>query len=213
MDTSRDDILNNIRQSLGRYVLGVTTEQSLTYSLKNPTQHVKPQWEQDNLQRFIQQLESVSGSYEHIGSITEFPDAVMRFLQQHELEPEILCDAQLKVSCSWPEELTLQHRPAKAGDSASVSYAFAGVAETGSIAMLSSENNPTSFNFLPDNHIVLLEQKNIVSYIEDVWNTIRHQARTPRTVNIITGPSRTADIEQSIQLGAHGPCHLHVIIA
>ncbi|MCV6636142.1 LUD domain-containing protein [Candidatus Albibeggiatoa sp. nov. NOAA] len=212
MDTSRDIILGNIRQSLKRYVLDVTTEQSLSYGLKHPTQHIRPDWEQDNLQRFIQQLESVVGTYEYIDSIADFPNAVLRFLEQHQLRLEILCDAQLKVLCPWPSELTLQHRAAQAGDSTSVSYAFAGVAETGSIAMLSSENNPTSFNFLPDNHIVLLEQKNIVSHMEDVWTTLRHQARTPRTINIITGPSRTADIEQTIQLGAHGPRHLHVVI-
>lgn len=212
MNTTRDSILNNIRQSLGRYMLGVTTEHSLTYSLKHPTQHIKPQWEQDNLLRFTQQLQAVAGSYEYIHSLHHFPDAVLRFLQQYDAPSNILCDAQLQILFDWPETFNLQHRAACADDISSVSYAFAGIAETGSIAMLSGKNNPTSFNFLPDNHIILLEQKNIVSHIEDVWTTLRHQARSPRTVNIITGPSRTADVEQTIHLGAHGPRRLHVVI-
>ena len=212
MDTSRESILNSIRQSLGRYMLGVTTEQSLTSSLKNPAQHIKPQWEQDNLQRFITQLETVAGTYEHIRSINQFPKAVLAFMKQHQLQSEVLCDAKLQVLCQWSAEISLLRRAAQAGDNISVGYAFAGIAETGSIAMLSGENNPTSFNFLPDNQIVLLEKKNIVSHIEDVWQALRHQALSPRTVNIITGPSRTADIEQTIQLGAHGPRHLHIVI-
>ena len=213
MDTPRESILNNIRQSLGRYMLGVTTEQSLTSSLKSPTQHIKPQWEQDNIQRFVAQLETVVGTYEHIRSINQFPDTVLAFMKQHQLlQSDVLCDAKLKVLCQWPAEINLLHRAAQAGDSISMGYAFAGIAETGSIAMLSSENSPTSFNFLPDNQIILLEKKNIVSHIEDVWQALRHQALNPRTVNIITGPSRTADIEQTIQLGAHGPRHLHVVI-
>ena len=50
---------------------------------------------------------------------------------------------------------------------------------------------------------------------EDAWDRLRAaegEGRLPRTVNFITGPSRTGDIEQTIQMGAHGPRRLHVIL-
>jgi L-lactate dehydrogenase complex protein LldG len=94
-----------------------------------------------------------------------------------------------------------------------VSEAFCAIAETGSLVKLSSDASPTALNFLPDNFICLLQRQRIVRHIEDVWDLIRkEQAGMPRAVNIITGPSRTADVEQTIQLGAHGPRRMHVII-
>ncbi len=91
--------------------------------------------------------------------------------------------------------------------------AFAGIAETGTLVLLSDAQSPTTLNFLPDVHVVVLRREQIVRRIEDVWQRLRDEvAGMPRTVNFITGPSRTADIEQTIQLGAHGPRSLHVIL-
>jgi L-lactate dehydrogenase complex protein LldG len=53
----------------------------------------------------------------------------------------------------------------------------------------------------------------VVRHFEDVWAQWRESGRTmPRTINIIAGPSRTAHIEQTIQLGAHGPRRLHILL-
>jgi L-lactate dehydrogenase complex protein LldG len=113
----------------------------------------------------------------------------------------------------WPQSLTIEHRPARREDRIAVTGAFAGIAETGTLVLLSSPGSPTTLNFLPDVHIAVLRREQIVTHIEDVWTRLRAQSKAmPRTVNMITGPSRTADIEQTIQLGAHGPRSLHVIL-
>ncbi|RLU01824.1 MAG: hypothetical protein D9N11_11360 [Ketobacter sp.] len=94
-----------------------------------------------------------------------------------------------------------------------ITQAFCGIADTGTVLCLSSPGNPTSLNFLPEHHIVLLEKKQIVAGKQDAWRLLRNAALdTPRAINLISGPSRTADIEQTIQLGAHGPRSLTVII-
>ena len=104
-------------------------------------------------------------------------------------------------------------RLATRDDHVTVTRAFAGVAETGSLVLLSSPQSPTSLNFLPDVHVVVLARERIVRHLEDAWALLRSEVPAmPRTVNFITGPSRTADIEQTIQLGAHGPRGLHVIL-
>jgi L-lactate dehydrogenase complex protein LldG len=96
-----------------------------------------------------------------------------------------------------------------------LSHAFAGVAETGSLILTSGADNPTSLNFLPDNHFVVIRATDIVGDYETVWKRLREKygaGALPRTVNMITGPSRSADIEQTIFLGAHGPRRLHIVV-
>jgi L-lactate dehydrogenase complex protein LldG len=79
--------------------------------------------------------------------------------------------------------------------------------------MCSGSDLLPSHNFLPDDHIVIADCERIVRYQEDVWSLLRVDDHFPqRAVNLITGPSKTGDIEQTIQYGAHGPRRLHVLI-
>jgi len=105
--------------------------------------------------------------------------------------------------------------PSDGGDPVSLVPAFAGVAETGTLVLPSGAGTPTTFNFLPDTQIVLLEAGDIVGAYEEVWPRLRARygaGRMPRTVNLVTGPSRSADIEQRLLMGAHGPRRLHILL-
>ena len=92
------------------------------------------------------------------------------------------------------------------------SHAFAGVAESGTLVLTSGADNPTTLNFLPDTHIIVVAAADIVGDYETLWQKLRERGTLPRTVNWITGPSRSADIEQTLILGAHGPRRLHVMV-
>jgi len=88
-------------------------------------------------------------------------------------------------------------------------------AETGTLVMASGPDNPTTLNFLPDTHIVVVDAKDIAGDYETVWARVREKfgiEALPRAINLITGPSRSADIAQILILGAHGPRRLHVLI-
>lgn len=101
------------------------------------------------------------------------------------------------------------------GDEVGVSHALAAVAETGTVLLASGADNPTTINFLPRHHIVIVDAKDIVGDLESALARVRAaygKGAMPRTLNLITGPSRSADIEQTIILGAHGPVGLHVIV-
>lgn len=103
-----------------------------------------------------------------------------------------------------------------------VQQAFAGIAETGSLMVCSSPAHPTTLNFLGDVCLVVLNETDIVPDLESAWQKWRghtqnpslghNQTRDPRLINIITGPSRTADIEGKILLGAHGPAELRIFL-
>lgn len=102
-------------------------------------------------------------------------------------------------------------------DAVGLSLAYAGVAETGTLVLRSGADTPTTLNFLPDVHVVVIHAGDIEANYEDVWAKLRvagsgNAVVMPRTVNWITGPSRTADIEQTILLGAHGPRKLVILL-
>ena len=59
----------------------------------------------------------------------------------------------------------------------------------------------------------MLRASRIVGPYEDAWDLLRREiGGMPRNVMLVTGPSRSADIEQTLELGAHGPRRLHVVL-
>ena len=83
------------------------------------------------------------------------------------------------------------------------------------LALVSGPANPTTLNFLPDNHFVVVFADDLVGDYESVFAKLRAAygaGAAPRTLNFITGPSRSADIEQTLLLGAHGPRRLHIVV-
>ncbi len=210
MNQPRTTIFNNLRQSLKRQELDAHTRQTLQARLAAHVVHEQPFVGPDLVSKFFYQLDKVVGTHDTVSTLTEIPFAIQEFLQKYTLPKDLVVDAQLN-HLSWSPRLHPAYRAALPQDVTSVSYAFAGVAETGSLVLRSSPVSPTTLNFLPENHIIVLPKNRLVAHLEEVWMKLRSQTM-PRTVNVITGPSRTADIEQTIQLGAHGPRRLHVIL-
>jgi L-lactate dehydrogenase complex protein LldG len=96
-----------------------------------------------------------------------------------------------------------------------LSRAVAAVAETGTLVLTSGPANPVTLNFLPETHIVVLAAEDIVGPYEAAFDRVRAawgQGIMPRTVNLVSGPSRTADVGGRLVTGAHGPRRLCVII-
>ncbi len=95
-----------------------------------------------------------------------------------------------------------------------ISVAVAAVAETGSLVLCSGIDNPTLFNFLPDHHVVVARERDIVGSLEDMWALLRkhYPQGLPRAINLITGPSSTADVAVTFVMGVHGPTRLHALI-
>lgn len=207
MTTAREAILSRIRQTLQR-------ADSRRGDAQQQGRGPLPQWPEEDVERFIHKLTAVAGSISYANNEAEVISAILAYLKQHALPLQLVsAKSAILDSLSWPADATVEQRPATGSDITVLTEAFAAVAETGSLVLLSGPDSPTSLNFLPDNYLCLLRRDRIVRHIEDVWDRIRQQAdHMPRAVNFITGPSRTADVEQTIQLGAHGPRRLHVIL-
>jgi len=170
---------------------------------------------------FIREAERVNATVARVSGLAGVPREVARYLTRNNLPPTLkIAPAVAEPTIPWTSHtlLTVERGRAAGADAVGVSRAFAGVAETGTLVMLSGPENPTTLNFLPPTHVVVIAASDIAGDYEEVWARVRDAGaggdRTfmPRAVNWITGPSRTADIEQSLLLGAHGPQRLHIVI-
>jgi len=163
---------------------------------------------------FTEMMLAVGGTVEVLDDIGDVPGAVAAYLRQGNLPAHIRRGADEKLGkLPWHRAATIAVAEGRAieSDKASLTRAFAGVAESGTVIQLSGPDNPTTLNFLPEAHIVVLEAENLHASYEEAWTRLRQRAM-PRTVNMISGPSRTGDIEQTIVRPAHGPKNMHVII-
>jgi len=144
--------------------------------------------------------------------------AVAEDLRNHDLPSRLRmgADAQL-AALPWGvmPRVELVFGPANGEDRAGLSRAVAAAAETGTLVLVSGTDNPTTLAFLPETHFILIRAGDVVGSYEEAFDRLRAiygEGVLPRTVNLISGPSRTADIEQTIVRGAHGPKRLHVVI-
>jgi L-lactate dehydrogenase complex protein LldG len=167
---------------------------------------------------FADMVTAAAGSVTRVSAAADIPSSVTEFLRRHNLPLTVRRgdDARL-AAVPWERERTLELTvgPSDGQQLASVSYAFGAVAETGTLVLASGADNPTTLNFLPDNHIVVVDANDVAADFESVFARLRArygERQLPRVVNMITGPSRSADIQQTLILGAHGPRRLHVII-
>jgi L-lactate dehydrogenase complex protein LldG len=167
---------------------------------------------------FSRMAEAVSATVERVPSAADVPSAVARFLRGHNLPMQIRTGSDAALAAlPWDREphVSRAEGASDGHDTVTLSHAFAGVAESGTLVLLSGPDNPTTLNFLPDTHIVMLKADDLTGDYEAVWARIRERygaGKLPRTVNLVTGPSRSADIEQTLILGAHGPHALHILV-
>ena len=94
-----------------------------------------------------------------------------------------------------------------------ITGSFCAIAETGTLMLCSAPDSPATVSLLPETHIAIVDARRIVPGMEEAWQLARERfGDLPRSVNFISGPSRTGDIEQTIVLGAHGPYRVHLIL-
>lgn len=223
--SARDDILAGIRGSLRRGMLPVATEAELMARVAAHRRNLVPARAKSldpaaRIDLFVAMAEEVQTTVARVAADGEIPAEVARYLAAENLPAELVMAPDPGLDAiPWASRPLLQIRRgrAEAGDQVSLTPCVAGIAETGTLMLASGAATPTTLNFLPDTHIVVVRAGQIVASYEDGWDLLRIHSHAdggawPRTVNLITGPSRTGDIEQRIQLGAHGPRRLHVIL-
>jgi len=219
MSTARDEILASIRHALNVTAADAPRRAAVAARLSAHAKGIIPQRGQLQgralIECFMSQATAALATVVEV-SEKDVPGEVARYLRENNLPATLKMGSDIRLNAlNWAATtLSISFGASDGADLNGLSHAFGGVAETGTLVMVSGEDNPTTLNFLPDNHIVVLRAADIAGDYESVLGKIRDRfsGTLPRTVNMITGPSRSADIEQKMLLGAHGPRRLHIII-
>ena len=219
--TAREQILTRIRSKTAKGDDAARRAAVEARLAQHPRNLIPQRGQGDDEHRigvFTSMMRAVGGTVEVIADINDVPHCVADYLRGQNL-PAIVRRGSDPLIATLPWHrggaLEVMEGPAIDSDRASVTHAFAGVAETGTVIQISGPENPTTLNFLPEVHIAVLEMKDLFASYEEAWTKLRvrmGEGQMPRTVNMISGPSRTADIEQTIVRPAHGPKNMHVII-
>ena len=219
---SRDKIFSRIRHNLGRGPLGEEAANALKSRIEGHAPHTVPKRtdisHKEQVDLFQTKAEALAATVARIPSMAEVPGALRDYLTAHNLSTRIKMAPDERFDDLLFDKtpmLEITRGAATPEDEVSLTAAFSGIAESGTLCMASSAETPSTLNFLPENHVVVIKASEIAGTLEDSWARLRKKygaGNLPRTINFISGPSRTADIEQTLIMGAHGPRRLHILI-
>ncbi len=218
---SRDAVLGRVRRALGRTGTDVPARAEAEAYIAAHRHGPRPKLPADLVTRFRERATDMESTVDRVGSMEVIPAAVARYLDQLELPPSLAAQKSHNGVC-WPEfahldwfgaGLTIEARPTVGHDRLGITGSFCAIAETGTLVILSGADTPTATALLPDTHIAVIRPDRVVSGMEEAFALIRaERGAMPRALNMISGPSRTGDIEQTIVLGAHGPFRVHILL-
>lgn len=212
--SAREAILKRIRQANERD--DATTDAQRGTVLARLDAHARgplPTMEWETLARFRERCIALMSSVEAVSSLADVPAAAATYLARNNLPATGAC---------WPEfaaldwagaGLSIEARPSNGDDKLGITGVYCALAENGTLMLLSGENTHATTSLLPETHIAIVPASRIVRTMEDAWDLLRQErGHLPRQVNFVSGPSRTADIEMTLVIGAHGPFRVHVIV-
>jgi L-lactate dehydrogenase complex protein LldG len=212
--SARENIIARIRRAQGKPPLPVESERAIVGShVRAHPASPRPAADADAVQAFCLRALKLSSTWEAVDGAHAVPAAVGAYLAAHALPRSAVC---------WPEfaglewqaaGMHIEARRAQDGDLVGITGVFCAIAETGTLMTLSAADTPSSVSLLPETHIAVVSRARIVRGMEEAWALLRSERSVmPRAVSCISGPSRTADIEQTVTLGAHGPYRVHIVL-
>jgi L-lactate dehydrogenase complex protein LldG len=212
--SARDNILKRIREANGRDgPIGASERETIAARLAARERGPLPTMAWDTVPRFKDRCIAMMSTVGEASSLADVPAAVASYLKRNNLPTAGAC---------WPEfaaldwagaGLAVEARPSHGDDKLGITGVFCALAENGTLMLLSGADTHATTSLLPENHVAIVPASRIVRTMEDAWDLLRREhAGLPRQVNFVSGPSRTADIEMTLVLGAHGPFRVHVIV-
>jgi L-lactate dehydrogenase complex protein LldG len=217
---SKQAILTAIRRGLKRGSLPTDQAAMLRGRLATHPRHLIPARSRlphpEQVDLFVRNVEKEFGSVTRVADLDAVPGAVADYLAAQNLPGSVIMAPHPELQdIPWSARplLDIRQGRAQATDAVSVQHGFAGIAETGTLMLPSAPERPVTLNLLADTEIAVLRASAIVGAYEEAWDRLRTEiSAMPRNVMFITGPSRSADIEQTLELGAHGPRRLHIVL-
>lgn len=199
--SAREDILSAIR---GRRVKNAP----------RPPLYTRPAPAEDPVTHFMAQATRAAAEVRRLGRFRDVPGAIADVLRARNMKAAVHLPANspLLNLLPWDDTPGLVRENTLPGpDDAAVALAPFGIAETGTLAYSAKPDMPASWHFRPGLEIAVIRKVSILPDFESVLARAKAEG-WPSTINLVTGPSRTGDIEQTLELGAHGPKALVVLV-
>jgi L-lactate dehydrogenase complex protein LldG len=212
--SARQNILGRIRSANASHLgHGVDNAKNVASHLRDHKRGPLPTMKWERLARFKKCSADAASTIDEVASRDDVPAAVARYLAERELPTTGVCWPELGELDWHGAGLGIEARPANGDDKTGITGSYCGLAETGTLMLLSGMHTHATTSLLPDTHIALVSASRILPCMEDAWDLYRREIGDfPRQVNFVSGASRTADIEMTLVYGAHGPFRVHVII-
>lgn len=213
--SARDNILARIREKSGR--AGPTGEAELAAVRAHIAQHQRGPLpslaRHDPVAHFIAECARLNTTTAEVAAIQDVPTEIARYLAANALRPRCV-GWQEFAGLDWAAAmLQFDDRPANGDDLIGLTGCFCAIGETGTLLLLGARMTPKATALLPETHICVAKKSRIVPTMEDAFALMRDETgEPPRATFFVSGPSRTADIEQTLVIGAHGPYRVHVIL-
>lgn len=215
--SARENILGRIRKAQGRGG-SEPTAQELEQVRANIARHAAGPIPaigraSDLVLQFKHECDRVGTTHGEVESRESVPGEVRRYLEANGLPQRVVVWHEL-AALDWNgARIAIDDRRAEAADRTSVTSCFCSVAETGTVLLLSSAETPKATALLPETHICVVSRARMVPNMEAAFALLRaERGEPPRATWFVSGASRTADIEQTLVVGAHGPYRVHVIL-
>ncbi|MFL6653531.1 MAG: lactate utilization protein C [Sulfurifustis sp.] len=166
----------------------------------------------DFIEQFCQRVVPLGNDLVRVASVSDAPAVVARYLALHAIPLRAVCWPEL-LALPWREAaVAVEARAARGDDLVGITGVFAAIAETGTLMLVSGAETPATVSLLPETHVAIVPASAVVATMEDAWARRWAQTAMPRAVNFVSGPSRTADVEQTVTLGAHGPRRVLLVV-
>ncbi len=159
----------------------------------------------------------------HRTTANALPDALAKLIQDKSfqrvavgnevLECQALCDGLQRVCALHPVQTAHSEQTALFNEvDAGLTLSTAAIAETGTVVLTSSPSAPRLLSLVPPVHIVIVDAKRVYDTLFDLMHQESWSQGMPTNVILVSSPSKTADIQQVLAYGAHGPKQLIVML-
>ncbi len=211
---SRDNILSKLRAA---------SSNASNHTELDRNEYAKHDWDNDTqVHKFIERMEAVRAEV-HQSTLTDWPALIAELCEKKQCRNLLIPGnttwaKQLEKQSSLPELIHYDKNIEEWKEQlfyqvdASFTSTLGGIAETGSLIVWPNEDEPRLMSLVPPIHFAILEKKNLHSTFAEAMRVMDWASQMPTNALLISGPSKSADIEQTLAYGVHGPKELIVII-
>jgi L-lactate dehydrogenase complex protein LldG len=208
---SREHVLHKVRTALGRST-GQPVEEPPPVRLQVPEADLE-----DRIESFCARVEALAGKAYRATSDDDARDYVAGVLAGRSTiasNAPILRECGVTALDGVMTGITdrLELRSLCERSACGITGADYALADTGTLVMLASPQEARMISLLPPMHIALVARDRLLSGLDELLSILPHPAEQTSSMVLITGPSRTADIEQILVRGVHGPGEIHVVV-